>query len=365
MSKIFNPIGSLTTLKSQLNQNRIYDFKSLNEVIDFQNSYSDRKQKIIGEHEYLIEQEKARIQEELNELGIEINVKRIQAEESIKAEIDSLKRKLNSLTEQRPKNLFLSLLANFKKRILKSKIQAKELNYAQNVTIAISNLIILQKTKSDRYEFINSHFQQAVQQSADSILSELEQKKRIIDSLNPLIYGAIGELKVVKVIESLPDDYTVINDFYLTFHPAIFYPQEQEYIKSIQIDHLLIGPSGVFIIETKNWSSQSLENLNLRSPVEQIRRTSYVLYRLLHNGIGDYQLNLDPHHWGNKKIVLKNLIVLINNKPNEEFQYVKVLTLNELLKYITYFKPIYSALETERMTEYLLGLGEIKEIRTR
>ena len=37
-------------------------------------------------------------------------------------------------------------------------------------------------------------------------------------------------------------------------------------IKSIQIDHILVTNSGIFLIETKNWSEKSLNNPSLRSP---------------------------------------------------------------------------------------------------
>ena len=67
-------------------------------------------------------------------------------------------------------------------------------------------------------------------------------------------------------------------------------------------------------------------------------------------------LNLNQHHWGERKISIKNLIVLTNHKPNEEFQYVKVITLSELLSYIKYFKPSFSSTETQAIAKYLLNL---------
>lgn len=116
----------------------------------------------------------------------------------------------------------------------------------------------------------------------------------------------------------------------------------------MQLDHILIGPSGIFLIETKNWSKNSVSNHNLRSPIDQIKRANYALFYLLNN---EFDLNLNNHHWGTKKIPAKNLIVLINERPREEFQYVKVLNLQELLRYINYFKPILSKFEPQRIAE--------------
>ena len=56
MSKTYNTIGSLTTLKSKLEENNIYDFKSLKEVIDFQNSFTIVRQQLISHHMNLIEE---------------------------------------------------------------------------------------------------------------------------------------------------------------------------------------------------------------------------------------------------------------------------------------------------------------------
>ena len=61
MCRIYNTIGSLTTLKSHLENSQIYDFKSLKEVMDFQSSYTAIRQKLFSHHENLIEQEKNKL----------------------------------------------------------------------------------------------------------------------------------------------------------------------------------------------------------------------------------------------------------------------------------------------------------------
>ncbi|WP_421942390.1 nuclease-related domain-containing protein [Pedobacter sp.] len=155
-----------------------------------------------------------------------------------------------------------------------------------------------------------------------------------------------------------------MNDFDISFSPAIYNRRENDYIKSIQIDHILVAPSGIFLIETKNWSVKSLQDLNLRSPVQQIKRTNFVLFKLLNKEISNSHLSLGKHHWGDKKISIKNLIVLTNTRPKEEFQYVKIVTLNELLSYINYFKPVFSNYETKRIAEFLLEINNQKTIET-
>jgi hypothetical protein len=54
--------------------------------------------------------------------------------------------------------------------------------------------------------------------------------------------GKRGELAVRRELEALPDDYILLNDLFL--------PNGRG-----NIDHVLIGPNGLFVIETKNYSS--------------------------------------------------------------------------------------------------------------
>ncbi|MBN9285606.1 MULTISPECIES: nuclease-related domain-containing protein [unclassified Flavobacterium] len=357
MCKTYNTIGSLTTLKSNLIQNNIHDFKSLKEVIDFQKSYSILRQQLITHHENLIEQEKKILDIDLPNLDTTIATQRQQSTERLTNEIDMLKQKLHITTNSTQKNIFHKVISSLKQRNYKRVIKHKETHFDSKVNAAVSQLITNYQVKTNRYQFITAHFNDAVKQSAQNSLYELERKKSVIGALNNYIYGALGEQKVVKTLESLSDDYFLINDFSVTFSPAIYNRRENEYIKSVQIDHILVSPSGIFIIETKNWSEKSLENLSLRSPVDQIKRANFVLFYLLNNEKSNYHLHLNSHHWGDKKIPIKNLIVLINTKPQEEFQYVKIVTVNELLNYVNHFKPIFSSAETKRIAEMILRIN--------
>jgi hypothetical protein len=365
MSRTYNTIGSLTTLKSHLAENNISDFKSLKEVIDFQNSFATFRQQLISHHKNLIEEEKALLNLELKDLDTAIETTRQQTEQILTAEIEKFKQHLNISISNNSTNLFQKITNILRVWGLKRKIRHKENNFDSNVKRTISHLIDNYQEKSSRHQFIISNVDEAIKQSVRHSLSELERKKAVIDNLNSFIYGALGEQKVVKALEKLSDEYILINDFSVTFSRAIYNRQENDYIKSVQIDHILVAPSGIFLIETKNWSEKSLENLSLRSPVQQIRRTSFVLFKLLNNEMSNYYLRLDRHHWGDKKISIKNLIVMTNTKPQEEFQYVKVLTLNELLGYVNYFKPSFSSSETQRIADFILRINQQKVLETK
>lgn len=68
------------------------------------------------------------------------------------------------------------------------------------------------------------------------------------------IKGKVGEIQVASILHTLdPNDYILLNDLYL--------PKKDG--KTTQIDHVLIAPNGIFVIETKNykgWISGSEHN---------------------------------------------------------------------------------------------------------
>ncbi|MGF7232861.1 nuclease-related domain-containing protein [Arachidicoccus sp.] len=365
MCKVHNSIGCLTTVKTHLKRHNINDFNSINEVIYFQKNFSALRQQIISNHQQLIENEKNTLDVEISQLDKIIKTDKTHFEKSFRSEIEDLTQKLNSLSTPRGRS-FLKRLINFiKQSSLKKKLQSLELNLNNKVSYAVSSLVDQHQYKTNRRQYITSHFMDAVNESCLTETNKLENKQRIIDEVKNTIYGALGEHKVVKELENLSDDNILINDFALSFHPAIYNRQEKDYIKSIQIDHLLITPSGIFLIETKNWSEKSLASLDLRSPVQQIKRTNFALFKILTGDISSHRVILKQHHWGDRKIPVKNLIVLTNSKPNEEFQHVKVLTVNELLGYVKYFKPMFTNEETQAIASYLLNLNDQKHLTQR
>lgn len=357
MCNVHNSIGCLTTVKTHLKRHNINEFNSLKEVINFQKNFSTLRQKIISNHEQMIKIEKVTLEAEILELHNAVKVDKIHFEGIFRSDIDELTQKVNSLSHSTDLNFVQRFVINTKQWFLKRKIRSLEINLNNKIIYAVRNLVDKHQDKTNRHKYITSYFRAAVNESCLTEIKELENKQRIINEVRNSIYGALGEHKVVKELEKLSDENILINDFALSFHPAIYNRQENDYIKSIQIDHLLVTPSGIFLIETKNWSEKSLANLNLHSPVQQVKRTSFALFIILTRDFLSERVNLKPHHWGDRKIPIKNLVVLTNSKPNQEFQYVKVLTISELLSYVRYFKPIFTRSETKEIASYLLNLN--------
>ena len=97
------------------------------------------------------------------------------------------------------------------------------------------------------------------------------------------ITGKLGEKIVGLNLKKLPDEYRIFNDVYI-----------QENGFSTQIDHLVISPYGIFVIETKNYkgdiyggenAEEWTQNIwghkySLRNPIRQNQGHVYCLMRL-------------------------------------------------------------------------------------
>ncbi len=102
-------------------------------------------------------------------------------------------------------------------------------------------------------------------------------EKRLAD----FVKGARGEETVARILALLPSDYRVIHGLNLPGRHAV---DLSDY------DHVVIGPSGVFVVETKNWSGRiTVEHGKVlydgqeptRSPIDQVKSAALALERTL------------------------------------------------------------------------------------
>ena len=292
MTIVSGKIEPLKRLRETLLSHGIYRFNSIGDINAFLKQYESEKK------------------------DIPATVKR-----STDNEIKDLEEASSKAKDLRDRNVFTKFLYYFKAR----------------------KLIKSHAALVNNYEAVLS------QRSSDSF-RKLEFTKETIEGLYSIIAGAVGENAVVSELRKLSDKYYLINDFSLKFDPPIFNKRENDRIYSIQIDHLLVCQSGIFVLETKNWSSRSIEDLDLRSPVEQIKRASFALFVFLNS---DNNQDLVRNHWGSKKIPIRNIIVMTNRAPKSDFQHVKVLPLGKLNGYIEYFEEIFDEADAENIFTYL------------
>jgi len=150
-------------------------------------------------------------------------------------------------------------------------------------------------------------------------IEEIDTKKHTKDYA-----GAIGEKIVLKELQKLSDDFHVLCDITLEHPDYISYGGGARNLKSAQIDFVVVGKTGVFVIEVKNWTSKSVENsLEGFTPHEQVDRAGLLMYIRLKNIVRD---GVD---------VKKLLVPLKDNIPYlPEYKHVLVVRPSNLNNFI-------------------------------
>ena len=364
MARIIGQVESLKTLRTELDKRRISRFNSIGDINRFNREYTIEKQKILTAHEVLLNEEIEQLSRKIGENQKRLELLKDEETTKLNRKLDSKKAIIEILENRR--TFFIGKVIVF----FKIRKRKRELAYLQdNFDLIINDAI--RGLKSEIYHDSNSltylsgnKRTEILDRSRDEI-KEIDYAKKTIDELKPLIAGAIGESKVEKEIRKLSDDYILINDYKLEFNPPIYNKRTKDRIYSIQLDHLVVSTSGVFILETKNWSKRSINSLDLRSPVDQIMTTNYALRILMYKALDGYQIRLKKHHWGEKQIPIRNIIVMINEKPKESFRYVKIKLLKELNSYLEFLDPIFSKEEVESIANFLVQRKDHTSINMR
>ena len=352
MAVIEGQIEPLKKLKQTLHQNGITRFGSIAEINDFLKNYDREINQIPKEIEKELDEEISQLKIDLAQYQQDYEALKADVTGETSAAIKKIEIELNVAKQQRDKSVFHKIFSYPKVK----RLDKKKANLEQNFESIVSEKTYhaeheVSSTQAKLHDYAINRDAHISERSAKSS-QELEDTKVVIDSLYNLIAGAIGENAVMREVQKLPDSFHLFNDFSVEFDPPIYNKKEDDRIYSIQVDHLLVSEAGIFILETKNWGKQSLKSIDLRSPVKQIRRSSYALFVLL-NSRSRHNINLERHHWGRKQIPIKNLIVMTGAKPKEEFNHVKVLSLKELNGYVTYFEPVFNSDEIESLCDYL------------
>lgn len=353
MTIVEGQIETLKELKEALRRSGITRFQSVGEIRSFLRNFEAEKEKLRSQierelktaildmqstlegHQQAYGELNTRVRYELEQKILELNAGIARAR--VRSNKNFLYRVIYSFNVSSLSRRSSRLVRNLDK-IVKNKTGSAAKTIAK-LEVDLENLI--------------ENKEKLASQRCRKSLQELNHTKEVVDGLFTLVAGAIGEASVVNTLRKLSDDYYLINDFSMTFDPPIYNKKAGDRIFSAQIDHLLISKSGIFLLETKNWSKASVQNLDLRSPVEQIKRTSFALFAMLNSDLETKDLGLTRHHWGAKKIPIRKVIVMINEKPREEFKYVKVLSLDELVGYIKYFDQMFDGEEVEGIFQYL------------
>lgn len=356
MAIVYGQLESLKKIKDTFDLNGISRFNSIRQVKDFIKNYEKEKEELFYNIERQFEAELDTLQTDAYYHQKKYDSLKEKVESRLNKVIGKLDKKCIALKNSSSNNGFIELGNWYLLQLLLGvkliyMISHKLIFWLQSFKVKKN----LEETLK-RVSAFNANRQLIISERLAMEYNTLEHVRTIVNDINPLIAGAIGEHLVSKELEKLSDSFVLINDFSLSFNPPIFDKKNSDRIYSIQIDHLLVTNSGIFIIETKNWSKKSIESLDLRSPIDQIQRTSYALYVLLNSNDFIGNSILKQHHWGKKELPIRSVIAMINHKPNEKFKFVAIKNLKELNGYIDYFEPIFDESEVINIANQLRSL---------
>jgi len=176
-----------------------------------------------------------------------------------------------------------------------------------------------------------------IKQQIRKVSSQIEQLESILNSSD--YKGAIAELEMIEHLKGLPNDHVVFSDVCLESYE--YHRYNGSPLKSAQIDHLVVSPKGIFIIEVKNWSKHFADSNDYHDPCNQIERANRLCYILLNNDF--------------KKMSIKNIIAYKNTNPiKTQKKFIKVLQLSVVTQYImgSYFKDIYTKSQQKELVNY-------------
>jgi hypothetical protein len=153
------------------------------------------------------------------------------------------------------------------------------------------------------------------------------------------LIGAEGEEQVIQRLSKLSDEYHILND--VNFKEVDF-KNDKPSPDTYQIDHIVIGPTGLFLIETKNWKTLDSE-LKIQKLGQQVRRSNNALRRYLKVKYGD----VIP--W------IQSIAVSVhgNQSKLKISPYVDIVTPNQLYEYIVNRTKSLPTLKIQKLVELI------------
>ena len=156
--------------------------------------------------------------------------------------------------------------------------------------------------------------------------------------------GAEAELAVIDRLRALPSPAVVFNDVRLKATRYIRFNGVA--LLSAQIDHIVLTPAGVFVIETKRWSQRFVDSGDFYNPFDQVSRANYLCYDLLRRSLGGGRV--------------RGIIACGGSLPDAPREsYIKVVRLDNVASYIVGFRNTELAparfSKLRRFFEYRVG----------
>jgi hypothetical protein len=150
--------------------------------------------------------------------------------------------------------------------------------------------------------------------------AHLDQTVARVDGLrgSPELAGAVAELEVIGHLSVLPECYAVFSDVRLSAERVFRFDGKP--LLSAQLDHVVLAPDRVWVVETKRWSQRFVDSGAYHDPFDQVRRAGYLCYKELGRVAGPVRVD--------------SLIATQGRLPGPTGAHVRVVTPGRLAAHI-------------------------------
>lgn len=354
MARILGASGCLSQLVEILRVQGFQHLRSTAEIDSLRREFSKQKHGILARVRTDLENEMRLLQEKIEKLSGEleegVRMQRMKLEE----ERNHLGTRIESYRKAPPTTLMAKIWGYLEDSANKRRFTILLHRLEQEAKRPFLNLQNLLTTEQRKAHTLGAQREELIASRVAAEFRDAERLAALIRDNKSLYLGACGEEKAICELSRLPNEFHVVNDFRCSFQPPIYRRETNDHIMSVQCDHIVVGPTGLFIIETKNWSAQSVSDASLRSPVEQIVRSNYALFVFLNRALRNAAVpGFSRHAWGARKLSPRNVVLLLRNRPNLAFQWVTLVSLEEVVPFILKGPQVLSPLEASSLADFL------------
>ena len=144
---------------------------------------------------------------------------------------------------------------------------------------------------------------------------------------------------VFDELNKLPRPYRILKNIFFCLKVPVTHPRLSEKVRSCQIDYVVIGPSGVFVIEFKQWDEYAFKEM---IPYQQADTADLIVYIKLNNRFS-------------QRIPKYTILLIPPSMSVIDYGYVHQLTVWELITFIVEKKEVFSKSEIREITRMMLG----------
>ena len=123
-----------------------------------------------------------------------------------------------------------------------------------------------------------------------SACKDIIETQQFLSRNDLFLIGAKGEQQVIDVLSQLPDEYHILSGVNLHFFDPIYWWKRKDKIRYFQIDPIVIGPTGLFLVGSKDWKGADIQ-IKTGDLKRQVRLANHALWVYMKDEYRFYERN--------------------------------------------------------------------------